>query len=86
MIETMKTTTFRPPSDPVRNGTVPHHFTIDEVLRNGRAAIPAATGGAVVVGAVGSILLPGIGAPIGVLVGAGLGGLLGIYSRNKRGV
>jgi hypothetical protein len=67
-----------------RNGSVPHHhLTIDVVLKRGRAAIPAASGGAVIGGAIGSVFAPVMGAPIGALVGASLGSLLGIYSEPK---
>jgi hypothetical protein len=76
----MKNGTF----ETIPNGHVPHHqFTMDRFLRNGRMAIPAASGAAVIGGIIGSALAPAIGAPIGALVGASLGGWLSVYSRNK---
>ena len=67
---------------PNGNGSRPH-FTMDGFLRNGRMAIPAASGAAVIGGLIGSTMAPAIGAPIGALVGASLGGWLSLYSRNK---
>lgn len=76
----MKNGTF----ETLPNGNVPHHhFTMDGFLRNGRMALPAASGAAVLGGIIGSAVAPVIGAPIGALVGATLGGWLSVYSRNK---
>jgi hypothetical protein len=83
MIETLTEVPMKFETSATRNGSAPHHLTIDIVFKTGRAAIPAASGGAVIGGAIGSMLAPAIGAPIGALVGASLGSFLSIYSRNE---